>query len=84
VKMEKRSDESHLESLEGTNIDEENPIEIIERSCEKNPPEKLENAEGDKAELSKWKKDIIYAIFMVPLYTFLATVGLLCVWWLPA
>ncbi|KAI3957967.1 hypothetical protein MKW98_020609 [Papaver atlanticum] len=55
VKVERNSYESHSESLEGIDVDEENPVERFE-GCygdEKNPPENSENTQGEKEKHSK-------------------------------
>ncbi|KAI3872954.1 hypothetical protein MKW92_025608 [Papaver armeniacum] len=51
------SEESLPQFLEGTNVDEENPVEIFEESCEdeKCPPENSENTQGDETKPFKWE-----------------------------
>ncbi|KAI3916496.1 hypothetical protein MKW92_007567 [Papaver armeniacum] len=51
------SEESLPQILEDTNVDEENPVERFEESCEdeKCPPENSENTKGDETKPFKWE-----------------------------
>ncbi|XP_026457067.1 uncharacterized protein LOC113357815 isoform X2 [Papaver somniferum] len=81
VKVEKNSDESLPQSLEGTNGDEENLVKTTEESYEDqiNPPENSENTAGEKTKGIDIKDTIIYmhVYISAPIYVLFYLIYLL-------